>query len=71
MKNKILELNRLTSVWLSNVNLYGNECASTDRLVESIIKIAKELENKYDEEVPPVKINKYKVELIDDEEEDE
>lgn len=55
MKDKILELNRLTAVWLSNINLYGNECASTDRLVESIIKIAKELENKYDEEVPPVK----------------
>ena len=70
MKNKILELNRLAVAWLSNVELYGNECASTDRLVESIIKIAKELENKYDEEVPPVKINKYKVELIDGEDDE-
>ena len=52
MKENILELNKLTNAWLSNVNLYGNECASTDRLVESIIKIAKELENKYNEEVP-------------------
>ena len=50
MKNKILELNKLTTAWLTNVALYGNECASTDRLVESIIKISKELENKYDEE---------------------
>ena len=52
MKDKILELNRLTAVWLSNVEFYGNECASTDRLVESIIKTAKELEIEYDKEVP-------------------
>ena len=51
MKDKTLELNRLIAVWLSNVEFYVNECASTDRLVDSIIKIAKELENKYDEEV--------------------
>lgn len=59
MKNKILELNKLTTAWLTNVALYGNECASTDRLVESIIKTAKELEIEYDEEVPIItKINK-------------
>ena len=52
MKNKILELDKLTTAWLTNVALYGNECASTDRLVESIIKTAKELEIEYDEEVP-------------------
>ena len=52
MKDKILELNRLTAVWLSNVEFYGNECASTDRLIESIIKTAKELENKYNKDVP-------------------
>ena len=50
MKDKTLELNRLIAVWLSNVEFYVNECDSTDRLVESIIKISKELENKYDEE---------------------
>ena len=59
MKNKILELNRLAVAWLSNVELYGNECASTDRLVESMIKTAKELEIEYDREVPIItKINK-------------
>ena len=57
MKDKILELNKLTNAWLSNINLYGNECASTDRLVESIIETAKELENKYNEEVPVEWIN--------------
>ena len=59
MKNKMLELNRLTSVWLSNVELYGNECASTDRIIEDMIKTAKELEIEYDKEVPIItKINK-------------
>ena len=59
MKNKILELNRLAVAWLSNVELYGNECASTDRIIEDIIKTAKELEIEYDKEVPIItKINK-------------
>ena len=59
MKNKILELNKLTTAWLTNVELYGNECASTDRLVENMIKTAKELEIEYDREVPIItKINK-------------
>ena len=59
MKNKILELNRLAVAWLSNVELYGNECASTDRIIEDMIKTAKELEIEYDKEVPIItKINK-------------
>lgn len=64
MKNKVLKLKRLTDTWISNVAIYGNQCASTDRIVEDIIKTAKELEVEYNKEVPIMDIENMDIEKI-------
>lgn len=51
MKEIVKEINKYCKEYLGFVESIGNECAYTDRMVECIIKKAKELKNKYDEEV--------------------
>lgn len=51
MKEIVKEINKYCNEYLNFVENVGNECAYTDSIVECIIKKAKELKNKYDEEV--------------------
>ena len=51
MKEIIKEINKYCNEYLGFVESVGNECAYTDSIVECIIKKAKELKEKYDEEV--------------------
>jgi hypothetical protein len=51
MKEIVKEINKYCNEYLGFVENVGNECAYTDSIVECIIKKAKELKNKYDEEV--------------------
>lgn len=44
INDKILEINEKTSDFISAVKSLGNQCAATDRIVEAIIKLGKELE---------------------------
>lgn len=51
MKEIVKEIKNYCNEYLGFVESAGNECAYTDRLIECIIKKAKELKEKYDEEV--------------------
>lgn len=51
MKEIVKKINKYCNEYLGFVENVGNECAYTDRIVECIIEKAKELKNKYDEEV--------------------
>jgi proline dehydrogenase len=51
MKEIVKEINKYCNEYLGFVESVGNECAYTDSVIECIIKKAKELKEKYDEEV--------------------
>lgn len=48
MKEIVKEINELCKEYIGFVESAGNECAYTDGIVESIIKKANELKEKYD-----------------------
>ena len=45
--NKVEELESVCFKWIDDVDSLGNQCAYTDRGIETIIDIAKELESLY------------------------
>lgn len=51
MKEIVKEINKYCNEYLGYVESTRNECAYTDSVIECIIKKAKELKEKYDEEV--------------------
>lgn len=51
IKTLITSIQQDTQAYSDYVNTFGNTCAYTDRMVESIIKNSKELEKTYNKQV--------------------
>lgn len=59
IKNGVAELAKLSQEWVDQVSFLGNQCASTDRLLEKIIEKANEI-TQLNEERYPIKIKQFR-----------